>query len=158
MKPSGAIFSECRTWRYFLWRRWDMALPVLICVLLNPSVAGEVENDHTVTKLIQFAHNWGFGGLDLYNIFAACSTDPKALYQTENPIGPDNNRWLLTIPSGASVVCAWGRHGEYRERGASVKRVFLVRDCELKCFGKCSNGEPTHPLYLPYSTELRTWQ
>jgi len=50
MKPSGAIFSECRTWRYFLWRRWDMALPVLICVLLNPSVAGEVENDHTVTK------------------------------------------------------------------------------------------------------------
>jgi hypothetical protein len=158
VKATGAIFSQDRVYRYYLWRRWDMALPPLVTVLLNPSVAGEVENDHTVTKLIEFAKLWKYGGLDVFNIFAICSTYPKILYEHENPVGPQNNHFLSQIPSSSYVVCAWGRHGEYRSRGASVKRSFLERDCELRCFGKCKNGEPTHPLMLPYSTELQEYR
>lgn len=156
---TGATFSDCRTWRYHLWRLWDELLPALVCVLLNPSVAGEVGNDHTVTKLIEFAKRWGFGRLDVYNIFALCSTDPKGLYRAADPVGPENARYLNVMAiSTPFVVCAWGRHGEYRQRGASVRRMLLDRNCQLRCFGKCANGEPKHPLMLGYSTQLQEYR
>ena len=158
MEPNGAIFDGTRKYRYLLWRRWSPELPVLICVLLNPSVANETDSDHTVTKLIAFAKQWGFGGLDLYNLFAICSTYPKVLYEHSNPVGPENDFHLCAIPSSSQVVCAWGRHGEYRGRGYSVARSLRERNCKLMCFGKCKNGEPVHPLMIPYSTELRLWQ
>lgn len=152
---NGAVFDPTRTWRYYLWRRWQMDLPPLVCVLLNPSVANESDSDHTVTKLMQFARQWAFGGLDVFNIFSVCSTNPKFLYTVADPVGPDNNHWLASIPSSSSVVCAWGRHGEYRGRGYMVARSLTDRACKIRCFGKCSNGEPKHPLMLGYKTELR---
>ena len=42
----GAEFSECRTYRYLLWRKWSWQLP-LACVLLNPSTGDEHRNDPT---------------------------------------------------------------------------------------------------------------
>lgn len=29
VEACGAVFSECRTWRYGLWRIWDEALPMI---------------------------------------------------------------------------------------------------------------------------------
>lgn len=154
MKLSGAIFDVTRTWRYYLWRRWDMWKPPLICVMLNPSVADEVDSDHTVTKMVEFAKQLDCGGLDVYNIFALCSTYPKVLYSHADPIGPENNTWLCTIASDAQVVCAWGRHGEFRGRGYSVTSSLKERRCKTVCFGRCSNGEPRHPLMISYETQL----
>jgi hypothetical protein len=40
----GAIFSPCRTWRYLLWRNWDLSLPACAFIGLNPSTADETLN------------------------------------------------------------------------------------------------------------------
>ena len=54
---TGAEFSECRTWRYVLWRRWGwhgFAKQVMF-IGLNPSTADETDDDPTIRRCIRFA-------------------------------------------------------------------------------------------------------
>ncbi|QBE68839.1 protein of unknown function DUF1643 [Synechococcus sp. WH 8101] len=41
---SDAIFSDCRTYRYALWRLWDDSRPCAMFIGLNPSSADEAIN------------------------------------------------------------------------------------------------------------------
>ena len=48
-QQSGAVFSA--VYRYLLWRAWDVALPRLLWVMLNPSTASEEKDDNTIRQL-----------------------------------------------------------------------------------------------------------
>ena len=54
---SSALFSECRTYRYALWRVWDESLDSILFIGLNPSTADESHNDPTISRCINFAKN-----------------------------------------------------------------------------------------------------
>jgi hypothetical protein len=71
----GAAFSACRRYRYRLWRMWDRR-PHCCFVMLNPSTADELANDPTVERCERRARAWGYGGLEVANVFAWRSTDP----------------------------------------------------------------------------------
>ena len=121
---SGARFSPCGRYRYLLWRIWDENRPPAVFVMPNPSTADEIKNDPTVERCERRARAMGFGGLRVANIFALRSTDPAALYQHADPVGPDNDAAIIESVAGAGiVVCAWGGHGNLNDRGAAV-RVF----------------------------------
>lgn len=90
-EQSGAAFSPCRRYRYRLWRTWGDAAPAVF-VMLNPSTADEIENDPTVERCERRARAMGFGGLRVANIFSLRSTDPTALYTSDDPVGPEY--WL----------------------------------------------------------------
>jgi hypothetical protein len=45
---SGAVFSDCRKFRYALWRMWDGDKPLVMIIGLNPSTADEKVNDPTI--------------------------------------------------------------------------------------------------------------
>ena len=45
---SGAVFSDCRKFRYALWRMWDEDKPLVMIIGLNPSTADEKVNDPTI--------------------------------------------------------------------------------------------------------------
>ena len=64
--------------------------------MLNPSTADEHVLDPTVKKCVKWAKQWGFGALDVCNIFAWRSTDPKLLYNLKDPVGPENDHWIQT--------------------------------------------------------------
>ncbi|TMF61888.1 MAG: DUF1643 domain-containing protein, partial [Chloroflexi bacterium] len=66
----GATFSADRRYRYRLWRRWDGARPVVAFVMLNPSTADARRDDPTIRRCIGFAKSWGFGGVEVVNLFA----------------------------------------------------------------------------------------
>ena len=143
---SDAFFSKDRKHRYALWRVWDNKLPKVLFIGLNPSTADEVKDDPTIRRCINYAKDWGYGGYIMGNIFAYRSTDPKNLKITNNPIGIDNNSWLIKLHSQASLtIGAWGNHGKYLDRGQEV--INLIDN--LYCLKITKEGHPSHPLYLP---------
>lgn len=148
---SGAVFSDCQRYRYRLWRTWDSSKKPLVMVMLNPSIADAEQNDPTVERCQRRALAMGFGGLQVTNIFALVSTDPGALYETEDPVGPKNNAAILEAVSDAGMVlCAWGTHGAHVGRAREV--VAMLRDAGVSpyCLGQNADGSPKHPLYVGY--------
>lgn len=157
-EQTGAIFSACETYRYQLWRIWDESHPPAVFVMLNPSTADEAVNDPTVERCERRARMMGYGGLRVANIFALRSTDPDALYQHADPVGPQNDAAILESVNGAGIViCAWGGHGKLNDRGAFV--LGLLREAGviphyLKLNG---DGTPKHPLYVGYADRPVAW-
>lgn len=160
---AGAIFSECETYRYNLWRIWDFNKPRACFVMLNPSQATESILDPTVSRCKKRAEMMGYGGLEVVNLFALRSTDPQALYDSAeagiNPIGEGNGHAMrMAAHYSAIVICGWGTHGGLLDMG------LLAKDLLLKYYPKKihylklnSDGSPAHPLYLPYSLKPVAW-
>lgn len=152
----AATFSPDRRYRYWLEARLTDSEGVCLFVMLNPSKADEVRSDPTVTRAKGFARDWGYGTLWVCNIFALRSTDPKALRQTGDPIGVENDHHILKSARGANrVVCAWGNHGDHLDRGAETLR--LLHDAglsdKMRHLGMTKLDQPKHPLYLRADTQ-----
>ena len=148
---SSALFSECRTYRYALWRVWDESLDSIVFIGLNPSTADESHNDPTISRCINFARKWGYGGLCMANLFAYRATQPRIMMLADDPIGPENDQILFDLVSKAHVViAAWGNHGSFMGRSVQISKSIY----NLKCLGINKSGEPSHPLYLNESTNL----
>jgi hypothetical protein len=140
-----AIFSENRLYRYTLTRMWNPNKEYACFVGLNPSTADEVNNDPTVRRCINYAKDWGYGGFVMLNIFAWRSTDPKPLYNLDDPVGNLNDYYLQLVSKYAGLtVAAWGTHGKLKDRGNDVLNLLTNPYC-LKI---TKHGFPSHPLYL----------
>jgi hypothetical protein len=108
---SGATFSPDRRYRYRLWRSWGAGERRCAFVGVNPSKAGEDQDDPTIRREIGFAKRWGFTAIDKGNLFALVSTDVTALLDSDDPVGPDNDEHLHAVLSAAHrIVLAWGSH------------------------------------------------
>lgn len=147
-----ATFSPCRTYRYELFRRWSLGLPLLDIRMLNPSTADEYENDPTIRRCIDFARRWKFGGIRVTNQFALRSTDPAALLPHPDPIGPNNLDYLRR--ESALTLVAWGAH-------PAVQRLAPADGWPIPgnavCLGVTADGSPRHPLYVRADTEPQPW-
>lgn len=145
-------------YRYELTRTWDPASALVCCwVMLNPSTADASVDDPTIKRCIGFARDWGFGGLVVVNLFALRSTDPRALKTAVDPVGPRNDASILAAAGRASrVVCAWGTHGVFADRGAEVRQ--LLRPFDPHALRLTKAGHPSHPLYLPRALSPVRWE
>jgi hypothetical protein len=139
-----AKLSGCRKYRFALWRTWDDSKPYVMFVGLNPSTADEKTDDPTLTRCINYAKLWGFGGVCMANIFAYRATEPNNMKAAMDPVGAENNDWLKKLSSDAGmVVAAWGNDGSYLGRSGQVKKLLP----NLHCLKLNKSGEPAHPLY-----------
>ena len=146
-KRSQALFDPSERYRYWLARMWDPDLPAVNFIMLNPSTADQYQLDPTVTRCLHYAQRWGFGTLIVTNIFAYRSTDPKALYTVPDPVGRENDAYLLQAAQQADLrVVAWGTHGAVRDRHQRV--LTLLAPYPLTALGVTQGGFPKHPLYL----------
>lgn len=161
-KTAHAILSECRKFRYALYRsldgmawsdnrRPDGSLRKRVCfVMLNPSVADESINDPTIEKLIKYGVAWGYQVLQVVNVYAIIETDSKKLAARralqEEIIGPDNQAFLRSfIQHSDLIVCGWGNEGAYRSD--AIHDLLTEVGRPAFCFKKNLNGMPVHPLY-----------
>jgi hypothetical protein len=157
---SGATFSPNRKYRYRLWRSWGNREHRCVFVGLNPSKAGEEQNDPTIRKEIGFASRWGFGALDKVNLCGLVSTEPTGLLHVVDPIGPENAALVRVALEGAHrIVWAWGRHNArvarlVRQILAASDWYAIPRRCDVGTLGRNGDGTPRHPLYLPYTTRF----
>lgn len=143
-----AAFSPCRKYRYLLWRRWgdDWASNFCMFIGLNPSTADEIRDDPTVRRCINYAKDWGYSALCMTNLFAYRATDPKVMLAIDDPVGPENDRYLIECSAKARVVvAAWGNHGQHMSRHDCLMQMIS----NLHCLRVTGIGMPGHPLYLP---------
>jgi hypothetical protein len=148
----GATISACGRYRYRLTRVWG-GHGLAYWVMLNPSTADASVDDATIRKCIGFSQRYGFGGMVAYNLFAYRARDPKAMKAAVDPIGPENNRYLRELED-QTVICAWGPHGQFRDRGFEVRSMLRSLGARTKALSFTRDGHPGHPLMLSYDRPL----
>lgn len=154
----GARLSRDRMYRFRLWRVWNPAGPVVLWLLLNPSTADARINDATIERCCQRARREGYGSLWVANLFALRARDPGELRRHSAPIGRGNDRAIRAMAAQADrVVCAWGNHGRYLGRNQDVQALLARTGCHPHILGLTRQGQPRHPLYVPYDREPRPW-
>ncbi len=142
---TDAELSNCRNYRFALWRTWDETKPFAMIIGLNPSTADEVKNDPTIIRCINFAKSWGYGGICMANLFAYRATNPNEMKLQSDPVGVDNDDWLVKLAKDAGIViAAWGNNGSYLNRSNVVIKMLP----NLHYLKMNKSGEPAHPLYL----------
>ncbi|MEO1209584.1 MAG: DUF1643 domain-containing protein [Cyanobacteria bacterium J06638_20] len=144
----GAEFDPSGLYRYRLWRRWDPQAPTIAFVMLNPSTANAERDDPTIRRCMGFARDWGYGSLDVVNLFAFRATHPQELFSADDPVGRDNDRYLrVTLQQADRLILAWGNRGTWRGHHHWVLQTLEEMGRSPECLGITKQGQPCHPLY-----------
>lgn len=150
----GALLSACGKYRYLLTRVWKEQAPRVCFVMLNPSTADAHEDDATIRRCIGFAKSWGYGSLEVVNLYAWRATDPKDLWKAVFPVGSENDRYIQeAVRRSTFTVAAWGANAKYRHR---VQRVAEMIQNAV-CLGRTKEGAPYHPLRLRADTQIEVY-
>lgn len=154
---AGAKISKCGRFRPRLWRIWDKSKKTLTWIMLNPSKADGSVDDPTVLKCVGFAMMWGYGSIEIVNLYDYRATDPKDLEAAGWPSSENSLRdmWGGFI-FGQDVIAAWGAKAQQSrvdEFVATWPGIFPVM-----CLGENKDGSPKHPLYVPYETKRELWE
>jgi hypothetical protein len=164
VEAGAAVFSECGAFRYRLERMIEgrASNRTVAFIMVNPSTADAVKDDHTIRKVRGFAERHRASRLIVGNKFAFRATRIQDLRGTPDPVGPDNDRHLEQIMRDADLhVVAWGTLAKlspplrmrWREVVAIAERV----GCRLLCLGTAQDRHPLHPLMLSYRASLIDW-
>lgn len=160
----SAIISPCETYRYRLDRPDVFGDFNTAVIMVNPSTADATNDDATIRKLLGFRDRYGWGNLIVGNLFAYRATDVRELATAPDPIGPDNDYRLCEIFLDAQqVVFAWGPSAKLpkrlRGRWREVADIARSMHCQPMSIGESAkDGQPCHPLMLPYSRQLEPWR
>ena len=152
---SSAAFADRGRYRYVLDRKWTDG-PICVFVGLNPSTATAGCDDATVRRCAALAKTWGFSGMTMANLFAVRCRHPQILSTHQDPVGPENDRFLLpAIEQAHTAVAMWGNHG-LKSYGLSAQRdqdILALRD-DWQCVGITKRGAPRHTLYIASTSTL----
>jgi len=147
-----ADLSPCGRYRYRLGRTWNAGgLRRLCWVMLNPSTADGTEDDATIRKCVGFSVRLGYDAMVVVNLFALRSRNPRALLQTADPIGPENDHHIHDAAiRSTQTICGWGVHGALLGRGAAVLRLLRQVGVFPSTLKLINGGQPGHPLFLDF--------
>lgn len=163
MDPAGdACFSSCGRYRWWLERRWDPQRPTLLFIGLNPSRADAQRDDPTLRRLQTFARRWGYGRLEVLNLFAWIAASPALLRRCSDPVGAANDHWLEqrlgVLPAGGALWLGWGNGGRWRGRDRAVLQRLAPLAWPQLVIGLTTSAQPRHPLYVRGDAQPRLLQ
>lgn len=158
-----------RAYRYLLTREWktDTEKPNLACFIMqNPSTGDEYVDDPAIDECIKLVRKWdhddklSHDGIAVVNLYACVGSDSAKLDQLEDPIGPENDRYLKEAIKQYtdSIIIAWGdgtgNLPELAKRRRAV-RAMLPKN-GIYCLGTTENGQPRYPKprFKSANTEL----
>ncbi len=158
---SGATISEDGRFRTRLWRIWSEA-PRVLWVMLNPSTADAIKPDPTLDTIIDFTQRWGFGGVEIVNLYDFRTPSPKVLREAGYPQSHDNEAVLRALMQTITndcgiVVIACGAHAQ-PNRLHNFWWDSQLLGVPLYHLGRNKNGSPKHPLYLKRDTKRELFE
>ena len=163
MSDAWARMSKNKKYRYLLGRRVNDSPHRLLFIMLNPSTADANKNDGTINKCKYFAEHWGYGVLEVVNLFAWRSRYPDKLLEVKDPVGKKNDDYISNaLKSANTVVLGWGDNARssdtHMERAGTVLSM-AHKHGRVYHLGLTNKGEPRHPVprYVPYSATLIRW-
>ncbi len=154
MDPMIEATADVRgAYRYTLIRTWDSGLEPVVFVMLNPSMADATLDDPTIRLCVSFAKREGLGGVVIVNLYAYRATDPRVMFAAADPVGPDNDRVILEVTTGRTVIVAWGHHA----KSTRVAGVLGLLPSRVFALGVTRGGHPRDPLYVRGDAPLVSW-
>ena len=92
--------------------------------------------------------------MEVVNLFAYRATDARELLKVDDPVGKENNYYLIqAVERCSTVVVGWGTRGTLLARDYQVLSL-LADKKDVHCLGITKNGQPRHPLYMRSNTNL----
>jgi len=160
-QDSIADFSSCMKYRWSLkrdLRNINSGNKTMNFIMLNPSTANEEFNDPTVARCENRTIDMGYSYMIVTNIFAYRATDPDDMKAQSDPVGELNDKTISDSASESDyIICAWGNHGNFMNRGAGVKKILDDINKPLYYLKMNGSGQPSHPLYLRKDIEPALW-
>jgi hypothetical protein len=167
-RTTWARFNHDRTLRTRLSRSLTgepvQAIPraqTLVFCMLNPSTATAFKIDNTIERCVGFGALWGVSAVEVVNIFAWRSKDPKELYKRAHGMRGDDaestDQVIMACTGAWMVIAAWGKHGKLGRRGSIIRETLGSRGIRLHQLGLNLDGSPKHPLYLKGSVAPQEW-
>lgn len=145
----GAVLSDDRAHRYWLWRIWTRSLPILVVCMFNPSTADARDDDPTIGRLCAFAQRWGYGGILVINLRSYRTADPDECKAMGKASCGDaqHDAWAhaldIAARQGTPILVAWGNLASADD---AVPLYAAAPDIDLICLGLNGNGSPKHPM------------
>jgi hypothetical protein len=132
--------------RYHLFRAWKAGGRSVAWVMLNPSTADAENDDPTVRRCMDFARRWGFGSIDVLNLYTYRTPSPAELKRAGYPNGPHADATIRRVLGEYVdiVVCAWGTHAR-PDRVAEVLGLIREAGHGPKALRITQAGYPMHP-------------
>lgn len=153
-----AFLSPCERYRHSLGRHWDRDAGYVLFIGLNPSTADAEQDDPTIRRCIRFATDWGYGGIEMCNLFDWRATDPREMRRKIAFAVSDKNEPCLRcrVSNAKLVIAAWGKVPWAQTRIREVFEIFRAHETDKRwhCLGFCKSGKtdieswPRHPLYV----------
>ncbi len=129
--------------------------------MLNPSTADAYVDDPTIRKCMKFSQRLGCGGMIVVNLYAFRATNPDDLHDAEDPVGPDNVKYIeMAFAQTSLAIAAWGEGIPKIRAGMRlcIDRLFEWGYTRWHCLGVNKSGMPKHPLYLRDDAPLIEWR
>lgn len=150
-----AEFSPTRSHRFTLGRLLDFGLggarmyPRCCFIMLNPSTADAFKLDPTVKRCAAFAKRWGYGTLEVVNLFALRTPKPSVLRGASNRYHYqlfNLGRIRMVAQRAQLVICAWGADPIARETATAVNELLAMHGVRTHALLQNPDGSPRHPL------------
>lgn len=156
MMQRAAEISECGTYRWSLSRVFGGHRSVC-WIMLNPSTADAMKDDPTIKRIIGFSQRWGYGRLEVVNLYPYRSPSPKDLARWLDQVRAGNNwdgrdaiwhniRFARSALQRADLVMgAWGASCP-DQLWPSWFINEVIDDKGIHHLGETLGGDPKHPL------------
>lgn len=144
-----AWISSCGRYRHSLGRHWNRSLGFVLFIGLNPSTADAEKDDPTIRRCMRFAKDWGFGGVEMCNLYDWRATDPKLLPRRDFAVSEKNDPALrVRVTAAKMIVAAWGKVPWAAGRIDEVFKTVFSEEKRWHALKIRKGGFPAHPLYI----------
>ena len=91
----------------------------------------------------------------MVNLFGYRTPHPRALKKAKDPIGAENDFYVLKAVDEAHVVLGWGNEGGLLGRDRAILTQLAPYQKKLYCLQLNRSVQPRHPLYIPRHVSLQ---